>query len=90
MRYLSLALVLALSSCGESQPEQVEPTPAQVEPEPAPITHECVEFGDGNRPGDKIANAVFQNCLGERVELQTTCGEYPLKVVAVSTVWCGA
>ena len=90
MRYLSLALILALASCGEAQPEQVEPTPAQVEPEPAPITHECVEFGDGNRPGDKIANATFQNCLGERVELQSTCGDYPLKVLAVSTVWCPA
>ena len=90
MRYLSLALILALASCGESQPEQAEPTPAQVEPEPAPITHECVEFGDGNRPGDKIGNAAFQNCLGERVELQSTCGDYPLKVIAVSTVWCPA
>ena len=90
MRYLSLALILALASCGEAQPEQAEPTPAQVEPEPAPITHECVEFGDGNRPGDKIGNAAFQNCLGERVELQSTCGDYPLKVIAVSTVWCPA
>ncbi len=88
MRYLSLALVLALASCGEAQPEQVEPTPAQVEP--APIAHECVEFGDGNQPGDKIANATFQNCLGERVELQSTCGQYPLKALAVSTVWCPA
>ena len=50
MRYLSLALILALASCGESQPEQAEPTPAQVDPEPALITHECVELGGGNRP----------------------------------------
>ena len=88
MRYLSLALVLALTSCGEQQPSQEEPLPAPVEP--PPITHECVEFADGNRPGDKIANASFQNCLGQRVELQSTCGEYPLKVLAVSTVWCPA
>ncbi len=65
MRYLSLALILALASCGESQPEQAEPTPAQVEPEPALITLECVEFGDGKRPGEQIGHAAFREAQRE-------------------------
>ena len=88
MRFLSLVLILGFAGCGDT-PAENDNEP-RVDPEPAPIAHECVEFGDGNRPGDKIANATFQNCLGERVEVQSTCGQYPLKVLAISTVWCPA
>ena len=89
MRFLSLALIFSLACCGGSPAEPTKDRPA-ITPDPAPIAHECTEFSDGNSPGDRIANATFQNCLGERVELHSTCGEYPLKVLAVSTVWCPA
>ena len=90
MRFLSLALIFSFACCGDPSLE----TPAQDQPaittDPTPITHECLEFGDGNRPGDRIADASFTNCLGETVNLHDTCGQYPLKVLAVSTVWCPA
>jgi len=88
MRFLSLVLAFGFAGCGDT-PTENDNEP-RVEPEPTPITHQCSETGDGNRPGDLISNAIFQNCLGERIELHSTCGEYPLKVLAISTVWCPA
>ena len=88
MKYITLFFILATTACGESQVQPV--------PEPASdaglhkTVSQCLQAGEGNNPGDKLANAYFTNCLGETVWLHDTCGETPLKVLVVSTVWCPA
>tara|TARA_Y100001938_G_C8004168_1_gene386420 strand:- start:209 stop:841 length:633 start_codon:yes stop_codon:yes gene_type:complete len=86
-KYLSSFIVVSLLACGAE--DNVE-EPAQQQSIEDTVAHECVAEGTGNLPGDKIADAVLVNCLGERVSIHSSCGKGKLTVVALGALWCGA
>jgi hypothetical protein len=86
--YLFLFAVSGIMACG---PEQTDDAPIEnpAAEEPVP-SHSCDPIGTGNSPGDQIADASFVNCYGDRVSIQTSCGEKKLTVLAIGALWCGA
>ena len=86
-KYLLSLFAVSILACG---PDGTIEEPIPEEEVEEVITDECDPLGTGNRPGDKIGDATFINCLGERVSIHSSCGQGKLTVLAIGALWCGA
>ena len=85
-KYLLSLFAVSILACG---PDGTIEEPIAEEEVEEVITDECDPLGTGNRPGDKIGDATFVNCLGERVSIHSSCGQGKLTVLAIGPLWCG-
>jgi len=86
--YLLLLAFAVLSACGTEKANEERNNPPVTQP--PPNEHSCEPLGTGTNVGDQIADETFINCYGDRVNIQSSCGEKKLTVLGIGAFWCGA